>query len=366
MGPIHYDVGPTKFSPLLNEAKSDHSTIILGLSNITSSHPLISAASQTHAPLRHRQSHISQGVPSGELKMKAPAFGARSAGAIRLFYRQQPRRMFATPSTKAPSQEQAHPIGAFYESIMNKPQPIPAVKPEEPPSSATKTPEPEAPAASPTPAKRGRKPKAAAAPAAADNDKSKSVSPEPSSPPSPSSQDSGSNDVQARARVVFGSSLAGPAERAERLAAIREQSRMVAGVLIPPRPEEPDNCCMSGCVNCVWDRYRDEMEHWSMATAEAERRQAMQDTGVEITGEAMAAETDVQIGAHELDERGAVSMDDDGGGSDSEWGKGSSGKIAKDFWDDSLYQNLPVGIREFMKQEKRLKEKHLREGTSGG
>jgi hypothetical protein len=42
------------------------------------------------------------------------------------------------------------------------------------------------------------------------------------------------------------------------------------------------------------------------------------------------------------------------------------GRIAKDFWDEELYKNVPVGIREFMKQEKRLKEKHLREGTVGG
>lgn len=42
------------------------------------------------------------------------------------------------------------------------------------------------------------------------------------------------------------------------------------------------------------------------------------------------------------------------------------GRVAKDFWDDELYKNVPVGIREFMKQEKKLKEKHLREGTSSG
>lgn len=40
-------------------------------------------------------------------------------------------------------------------------------------------------------------------------------------------------------------------------------------------------------------------------------------------------------------------------------------KIAKDLWDDEVYQTVPVGIREFMKQEKRLKERHEREGTSG-
>ncbi|KAJ4303848.1 hypothetical protein N0V88_001445 [Collariella sp. IMI 366227] len=73
---------------------------------------------------------------------------------------------------------------------------------------------------------------------------------------------------------------------------------------------------MSGCVNCVWDRYRDEMEEW----VDAEKR--------------AAASLRVQQVEEEEEEE--------------------------------LYKNVPVGIREFMKQEKRLKEKHLREGTMRG
>ena len=56
-----------------------------------------------------------------------------------------------------------------------------------------------------------------------------------------------------------------------------------------------------------------------------------------------------------------VSMDDDGGGSETNWGTGSDAEFA----DDGLFKGIPVGIREFMKQEKRLKEKHAREGTVG-
>lgn len=178
----------------------------------------------------------------------------------------------------------------------------------------------------------------------------------------------------------------GPAERAERLARIRRESRVVAGVVVPPRPEEPDNCCMSGCVNCVWDRYRDEMEDWAARSAEAERRLRAAEAGgaVGTTGESMdAAGADaarrlrVGVGVHdEAVDRGAVSMDDDGGGSVGNWEAGDSaaggGKEKRaaaggdDFWDEELYKNVPVGIREFMKHEKRLKEKHRREGTVGG
>jgi hypothetical protein len=148
---------------------------------------------------------------------------------------------------------------------------------------------------------------------------------------------------------------------------------------------------MSGCVNCVWDRFRDEMEDWADKSAEVERRlraraaaeskEGEEGTGVlEVTGESMVAADAAGrrlgegFGFHqEAEDRGAVSMDDDGGGSVGNWVPSDSptapaaGKrITKDFWDEELYKNLPVGIREFMKQEKRLKEKHMREGSLGG
>src|SRR5262249_55514595 len=72
-----------------------------------------------------------------------------------------------------------------------------------------------------------------------------------------------------KARIVFGSRLAGPAERR---AELERKSVNVAGIMVPPRPEEPDNCCMSGCVNCVWDRYRDELEEWAEKSAAARER----------------------------------------------------------------------------------------------
>lgn len=164
---------------------------------------------------------------------------------------------------------------------------------------------------------------------------------------------------------------------------------------------------MSGCINCVWDMYRDEMEAWATATAEAEQRLAAQQAGLGEEG-VVAATGAVEAGgsqqtpstststtagdgqeqqtivkgtelagtAHSvIDQRGAVSMDDDGGGSSSNWdfgtaqspatGTAGTTKTLTSTWDDNLYKNVPVGIREFMKQEKRLKEKHAREGTVG-
>ncbi|KAL7622610.1 hypothetical protein AAE478_008123 [Parahypoxylon ruwenzoriense] len=238
--------------------------------------------------------------------------------------------------------EQAMPIGPYYEAILWEPQPIPAVKPKEPPTSSPRSPR--------TTVKKApaKKPKDSAVRAAASSPPSSSSSkPETSTKPA---------TAQEKARIIFGSRLAGPAERAERLEAIRNRSRLIAGILVPPRPEEPDNCCMSGCVDCVWDRYRDEMEEWASASAAAERAQRAQESPeVPRTGTGAVA--------------GATSMDDDGGGSETNWQtdakKTDRPKIAKDLWDEDLYKNVPVGIREFMKQEKRLKEKHSREGTFG-
>ena len=124
---------------------------------------------------------------------------------------------------------------------------------------------------------------------------------------------------------------------------------------------------MSGCVNCVWDRYRDEMEEWVAASAEAEKALQAQRTaqGAPDVSASASAAKDIPPPPP----AGPVSMDDDGGGSETNWQadlkKADRPKIAKDLWDNDLYKNVPVGIREFMKQEKRLKEKHAREGTFG-
>jgi hypothetical protein len=126
---------------------------------------------------------------------------------------------------------------------------------------------------------------------------------------------------------------------------------------------------MSGCVNCVWDQYRDEMEAWASANAEADRRLAAREadgSGLAESADSTAAQNK-QVGKHTPGQGpAAASMEDDGGGRETNWDTTGMPKIAADFWDEELYKNLPVGIREFMKQEKRLKEKHLREGTSGG
>lgn len=141
-----------------------------------------------------------------------------------------------------------------------------------------------------------------------------------------------------RARAVFGSK---PGVR-ERRIEIDAASTEVAGIKVPPKPSEPDNCCMSGCVNCVWDMYRDEMEEWAEQSAKA--RAAIQAKRGQAQGNgSMVAE-------HRSPSHVAISMDDDGGGSETNWSGGLDG--------EKLFDDIPVGIREFMKTEKKLKQQH--------
>ncbi|KAG5948873.1 hypothetical protein E4U53_006112 [Claviceps sorghi] len=160
---------------------------------------------------------------------------------------------------------------------------------------------------------------------------------------SPSPSAARESTPQEKARIIFGSRLLGPADQADKLALKKARSTYVAGILVPPQPEEPDNCCMSGCVNCVWDRFREDMEEWSARKREAQARalQAAAAEAVDVDGHGRSLET-------------------------SPPAPGGNDQTARDNWDDEVYRGVPVGFREFMKQEKRLKEKHAREGTVGG
>lgn len=151
---------------------------------------------------------------------------------------------------------------------------------------------------------------------------------------------------QDKMSIVFGTRLASPGYRSTRYnpATTSPEStwKTVNGVAIPPRPEEPDNCCMSGCVHCVWDDFRDDLEQWAERLERAKAK-----------GTSPGQPSQMLHGPRPEVASASTSMDDDGGGSETNW-------PISDQTED-LFASIPVGIREFMKTEKRLRQKHQRE-----
>ena len=100
---------------------------------------------------------------------------------------------------------------------------------------------------------------------------------------------------------------------------------------------------MSGCVNCVWDLYREEMEEWAARQRKAHAGfvAGEADKARKMRGRGKRKEGDVQG-------EGGVGDSDDGG---------IGGYEGMDVVQEGLFEGVPVGIREFMNTEKRLRER---------
>ncbi|CAI4213400.1 unnamed protein product [Parascedosporium putredinis] len=267
-------------------------------------------------------------------------------------------RLYATAAKPKTSQSQVHPGAA-------------STKPSSTPGART----PASPAP-PSPATPEKKPAAKSTKTRGRKKKSDTDTDTPTEPTSTASSSSSSSDAASapepaattpspireptpaeRAAVVFGAALSGPSRR--RSIDPAAQATLVAGVL-----------------------YREDMEEYAAASTEATRRLAASSSAEDApsrkearnsSGHRHSARSSKgrQFGRREaqkekVDVHAAGSMDDDGGGSESNWAAPvEPQKIAKDLWDEELYKNVPVGIREFMKVEKKLKERHEREGTTG-
>lgn len=152
---------------------------------------------------------------------------------------------------------------------------------------------------------------------------------------------SGDETKEARAAKVFGT-IEGSGYERRTSDTPDETWRTINGVPVPPRPAEPDNCCMSGCVHCVWDDYRDDVEGWAGRVHEAQAK--AQGRGMHGSPKAGMQRTEVM--------EASSSMDEDGGGSEGLWDGPSATSE-----EERLFEGIPVGIRYFMETEKRLRER---------
>ncbi|KAG5367126.1 UPF0651 protein [Yarrowia sp. B02] len=123
--------------------------------------------------------------------------------------------------------------------------------------------------------------------------------------------------AQQRAELVFGKVGSRKARRDD----AEKETRLIAGVRVPPRPQEPENCCMSGCINCVWEMYKEDIDHWQ------EKRTQAHEALMKSPGEKWPED----FGTPPADR---------------------SNPDAKDEWDD-----VDVSIKVFLDTEKRLRQK---------
>ncbi|KAK6454858.1 oxidoreductase-like protein [Scheffersomyces xylosifermentans] len=60
---------------------------------------------------------------------------------------------------------------------------------------------------------------------------------------------------------IFGGRIKGENRKSSSRLSVGEP-KVIAGITVPARPREPDNCCMSGCINCVWELFNDDIKDW--------------------------------------------------------------------------------------------------------
>lgn len=101
---------------------------------------------------------------------------------------------------------------------------------------------------------------------------------------------------------------------------------------------------MSGCVHCVWDLYREEVEEWAARQKQAHRS-------------AVDRESEKARDMRGRGRRGSGEESQGVGGVDGV-GRGYKGI---NLVQEGLFDELPVGIKEFMNTEKRLRERRQAE-----
>lgn len=146
-----------------------------------------------------------------------------------------------------------------------------------------------------------------------------------------------------RIAKVFGTRLTG-ADRESSSRIVRGEPRVIGGIKVPEKPTEPDNCCMSGCINCVWEMYNDDVKEWKLLRQQAAQRLVQRGGRWPENFHApvkMLKRENLPISV-ELKYYGTSSDDD-----------GSPVMVEE----EDGWGNIPVSIQVFAQMEKRLKDK---------
>lgn len=150
--------------------------------------------------------------------------------------------------------------------------------------------------------------------------------------------------AEERIAKVFGGRIKGEDRKASSRID-RGESRVIAGITVPARPPEPDNCCMSGCINCVWELFDEDLKDWDLKRKQAAERLVSQ-------GGRWPENFNAPL-KYLKRENYPVSLANK---LDKEIKQDTEGQPGKDDDDDS-WGSVPVSIRVFAEVEKKLKQK---------
>lgn len=154
-----------------------------------------------------------------------------------------------------------------------------------------------------------------------------------------------------RIERVFGGRIKGESPRSSSRM-MRGEPRVIKGVTVPDRPIEPDNCCMSGCINCVWELFNEDVKDWNKKRREAAKKMAQ-------TGGVWPEDFHPPI-RHLKREN----LPDSVAKEYFNKPKKESPTSVKKEEEEESWGNVPVTIRVFAEMEKKMKEKKKTKATS--
>ncbi|KAI0460817.1 hypothetical protein LJB42_001552 [Komagataella kurtzmanii] len=118
----------------------------------------------------------------------------------------------------------------------------------------------------------------------------------------------------------------------------RDEVKVIGGVRVPRKPIEPDNCCMSGCINCVWESFREDLKEWRTQTKQASHSLIAQGDAIKYKWPAGFDPPPKNLPRKYISEELRASN--------------------VETTEDPDAEDLPISIRVFAELEKKMKNKH--------